>query len=403
MTDFPYRSQTAPDYWDQQLKAYIDEGDDSVGSVWRDGTTVPSNALGSDGDYYLRTTNGDVYAKDAGVYSVVGNIKGPAGSNGIDGDDGTNGADGSIWRNGAGAPSNALGSDGDYYLNNTNGDVYTKEASTYSVVANIKGAAGTNGTNGAVWRDGTGAPANGLGANGDYYLDRTTGDVYVRAAGTYSVVTNIMGPAGDDGTDGVDGASGSVWRDGSGVPSDSLGVDGDYYLDVVTGDVYGRAGGVYSLIGNLKGPSGEDTQKGERLALETKYGSAIAGINNTSVALDGNTIVVPPSDSTQFLEYAASYNVGVAGGGIVTLALYKVAPGGASTLYDYWNTTNDVNRPVTGIAERMRGKARIPAHDDYQLYGLTFTMIRYSGSSFQMSILNGNTDYSKTQMGLVKA
>lgn len=55
------------------------------GSVWRDGSGVPSNSLGNDGDYYLRTSNGDVYAKSSGTYSVVGNIRGPAGATGATG------------------------------------------------------------------------------------------------------------------------------------------------------------------------------------------------------------------------------------------------------------------------------------------------------------------------------
>lgn len=46
------------------------------------------------------------------------------------------------------------------------------------------------------------------------------------------------GVAGTNGSPGADGEDGTTWHDGSGVPDDSLGVDGDYYLDVVTGDVY---------------------------------------------------------------------------------------------------------------------------------------------------------------------
>lgn len=71
--------------------------------------------------------------------------QGPAGANGTNGTNGTNGANGtngSTWRNGSGVPSNSLGVDGDYYLNATNGDVYLKASGTYSVVANIKGADG---------------------------------------------------------------------------------------------------------------------------------------------------------------------------------------------------------------------------------------------------------------------
>ena len=46
---------------------------------------------------------------------------------------------------------------------------------------------------GAVWYVGTGVPDNGTGNNGDLYLDDANGDVYQKAAGSYSVVANIRG------------------------------------------------------------------------------------------------------------------------------------------------------------------------------------------------------------------
>lgn len=70
------------------------------------------------------------------------------------------------------------------------------------LIGNIKGppgADGNNGTNGATWRDGSGAPSNGLGVDGDYYLDDDTGDVYLKSAGNYTVVANIKGPSGASG------------------------------------------------------------------------------------------------------------------------------------------------------------------------------------------------------------
>lgn len=36
-------------------------------------------------------------------------------------------------------------------------------------------------------------------------------------------------------------------RYGTGAPTDSVGADGDLYLDTVSGDMYQRVGGVYSL------------------------------------------------------------------------------------------------------------------------------------------------------------
>lgn len=69
---------------------------------------------------------------------------------------------------------------------------------------------GTGG--GSVWRNGTGAPADTLGADGDYYLETVTGDVYKRESDAYTVVTNIKGPQGNQGLKGDKGNAGTNGR-----------------------------------------------------------------------------------------------------------------------------------------------------------------------------------------------
>lgn len=68
---------------------------------------------------------------------------------------------------------------------------------------------GTNGTNGTSFRIGTGVPSNGLGANGDTYLDSATWNIYDKAAGAWSLVGNIQGATG------AAGAAGAafIWSD----------------------------------------------------------------------------------------------------------------------------------------------------------------------------------------------
>jgi hypothetical protein len=137
------------------------------GSVWLSGVGAPSDANGNDGDYYLRTSNSDVYTKVSGTWgSPILNIKGsqgiqgeqgPAGNNGTDGTDGTDGTNGATWRSGVGAPDNGVGVDGDLYLRTSNSDVYLRSAGTYSVILNIKGAQGIQGEQG---------PAGNNGADG---------------------------------------------------------------------------------------------------------------------------------------------------------------------------------------------------------------------------------------------
>jgi hypothetical protein len=85
------------------------------------------------------------------------------------------------------------------------------------------GPPGPPGTPGSVWRNGTGAPANSLGIDGDYYLDDTTDNVWLRSAPThtYSVVANIhgsTGPAGPAGPQGNPGPPGGIGE----APADSL-------------------------------------------------------------------------------------------------------------------------------------------------------------------------------------
>lgn len=66
--------------------------------------------------------------------------QGPAGSNGTNG---TNGVDGTKWLlSGSGAPSAGAGNTNDLYLRTSNGDVYQKISGTWTIITNITGPAG---------------------------------------------------------------------------------------------------------------------------------------------------------------------------------------------------------------------------------------------------------------------
>lgn len=53
------------------------------GATWTQGAGAPDNANGMDGDFYLRTSNYDVYFKATGTWSVTMNLKGIQGIQGI--------------------------------------------------------------------------------------------------------------------------------------------------------------------------------------------------------------------------------------------------------------------------------------------------------------------------------
>ena len=65
-----------------------------------------------------------------------------------------------------------------------------------------------------------------------------------------------QGPAGVAGSQGNPGVNGSTWYEGSGIPSSGLGFNGDYYLRTITGDIYQKISGTWTLIANSTGPQG---------------------------------------------------------------------------------------------------------------------------------------------------
>ena len=178
--------------------------------IWSNGTGAPSGASGSIGDYYLDNATGDVYKKTgSSTWTLQTNIRGLTGATGSTGGIGPTGTAGSGWRSGAGVPAGGLGVVTDWYLNTSNGDVYEKTgASTWTLQGNLKGPTGatgsngtngTNGTNGApgsVWYSGSGAPSSGLGINGDYYLDTASSFVYGKSGGSWTYLMTIAGGGG---------------------------------------------------------------------------------------------------------------------------------------------------------------------------------------------------------------
>jgi hypothetical protein len=86
----------------------------------------------------LEFPNGTVTSMGGGVFRIT-----PlAGAPGADGNDG---ADGSVWYFGSGAPGGGTGQDGDYYFRTSNNDVYFKTSGTWSVIANLQGDDGADG------------------------------------------------------------------------------------------------------------------------------------------------------------------------------------------------------------------------------------------------------------------
>lgn len=143
--------------------AGADGADGADGSVWHTGASDPAGGTGVDGDYYFQTGTGatgilgDVWRKASGSWAIIGNIRGQTGATGATGADGAagangaDGADGAVWYAGTTDPDNGNGADGDFYLQTGTGatgvlgDVWTKAAGTWSITGNIRGATGATG------------------------------------------------------------------------------------------------------------------------------------------------------------------------------------------------------------------------------------------------------------------
>lgn len=58
--------------------------------------------------------------------------------------------------------------------------------------------------------------------------------------------TGATGPAGATGAQGNPGANGSTILNGHGAPANTLGNDGDYYIDVDTANMYQKVAGSWT-------------------------------------------------------------------------------------------------------------------------------------------------------------
>ncbi len=197
------------------------------------------------------------------------------------GDPGAPGKDGTVWHVGEGAPSTVSGAKlGDFYINKTSFEVYHLTASGWTLLGSIKGedgedasgsgSQGAPGKDGTVWHTGAGAPINVVGAK--------EGDLYLDTASSniykYSsgLWAKIGNIKGDKGDDTTGGGSGTVWHFGAGAPINVFGAkDGDCYLDTDSYAIYRLEGGSWTIIATVgSGNSGEGSSDVDRRRQEIK-------------------------------------------------------------------------------------------------------------------------------------
>ena len=98
-----------------------------------------------------------------------------------------------------GAPSDSVGSDGEFALDNTNGELYgPKSGGAWG--SSILTLGGEDGADGRTILSGTGAPGAGVGSDGDFYYDTAAKVFYgPKASGAWPAGVSLVGPKGDTG------------------------------------------------------------------------------------------------------------------------------------------------------------------------------------------------------------
>jgi hypothetical protein len=265
------------------------------GNVLLNGTSLPSDAFGNDGDFYLRTTTSCIYGPKAGgawpasCTSLIG-PQGPAGATGntgATGPAGSNGTNGSSVLNGTGAPASGTGANGDFYLRTDTTCLYGPKSggawAGCTTLVGPQGATGTAGTNGNTVLNGTGVPGAGLGANGDYYLRNDTSCIYgPKAAGAWpGSCTSLIGPQGPSGTAAAGGSTLQLQYNNAGNLAGIVGSTMSAVSGVFTLQPQADAGYVYQCF------NGTNTAK--IVTIKDKTGTILFEVNCAS----GPTLLTP--------------------------------------------------------------------------------------------------------------
>lgn len=114
------------------------------------------------------------------------------------------------------------------------------------------------------------------------------------------------GTNGTDGEDGAPGADGKTWHNGTGAPGDGVGVDGDFYLDTAADAYYGpKASGTWSGTGpvSLVGEDGAPGPNEVTTSTDTNLTGTLRGdgshVGATKDNLAASTAPATTNDTTE--------------------------------------------------------------------------------------------------------
>ncbi|MBL7765025.1 MAG: tail fiber domain-containing protein, partial [Chitinophagaceae bacterium] len=346
------------------------------GKTVLNGTLNPSGGTGVDGDFYINTATNQIFGpKTAGAWGSGTSLVGPAGATGATGPQGATGATGPQGPTGpAGAtgaagtngktvlngnvnPASGTGVNGDFYINTATNQIFgPKTAGAWGSGTSLVGPAGatgatgpqgptgatgpqgpigltgatgpagangTNGLDGKTVLNGNVNPAAGTGVNGDFYINTATNQIFgPKTAGAWGSGTSLVGPTGATGATGPQGATGATGAQGpigltgatgpqgpagatgpAGAngsngktvlngnvnPGAGTGVDGDFYINTATNQIFGpKTAGAWGSGTSLVGPAGATGATGPQGPTGATGAQGPAGLLSSGSAA-GNT------------------------------------------------------------------------------------------------------------------
>lgn len=144
-----------------------------------------------------------------------------------------------------------------------------------------------------------------IGTSSITYIDKEflAGELYnvvsVSPNKAISKLGSIKGATGQTGATGQNGIDGTKVISDSGAPSDSLGVDGDTYIDIGTWNVYTKDSGSWTSVGNIKGANGTNGtngQNGQAFQMQSGLYSTLDNWGETgNVDGEGNALLQLPT------------------------------------------------------------------------------------------------------------
>jgi hypothetical protein len=225
------------------------------GSTVLSGAGAPSNGTGSNGDFYINSSNYDIYGpKTSGSWGSATSLVGPTGATGSTGSQGATGATGPQGLKGDTGDTGPQGATGATGATGPQGPQGDTGPTGPTGATGPQGATGAQGQAGAsVTLKGSVAAVINLPSTGntigDSWIVDADGNLYVWNGSSWTDAGQIVGPTGPTGATGATGATGPQGPQGDTGPTGPTGATGPQGATGATGDT-GATGAT--------GPAGAD-------------------------------------------------------------------------------------------------------------------------------------------------